>query len=281
MTDHDSFLEEIFKHPDDDAPRLVYADWLVEQGDPRGEFIHLQIQRESLEKGSRDIQKLRKRELAILREYETEWAGTVPSLVSRYSFLGGFVSYIRTTAPNFLKHRRAILSQAPVHFVEFIRGPRHLRAVSKCQDVSRLRSLKFPTCDFSEQMDFFDSPHLMNINTLSFHRCTFHGLDLLLESDSLPGLRQLIFDRQYDLTSHDFSLLARSPLLRQLDRLQIWVDYISRQSALQIAQAPSLKGRNVLLLKSPSLTVNDELEVQKLLADDPSSVSFETHLKRP
>lgn len=281
MIDHDSFLDEIFAHPDDDAPRLVYADWLVEQSDPRGEFIHLQIQRESLETGSREIQKLRKRELALLRENETEWAGTVPSLVSRYSFLGGFVSYIRTTAPKFLKHRRAILSQAPVHSVEFVRGARHIRAIGNCQDVSRLRSLKFRAFDFSEQMDFFDSPHLMNINTLSFHRCTFHGLDVLLESDSLPGLRQLIFDRQYDLTSHDFALLANSPLLKQLQRLEVWVDYISRESALQIARAPSLRGRNVLFLKSPSLTVNDELEMQQLLADDPTSVSFETHLKKP
>lgn len=33
------FLEAIRAAPDDDAPRLVYADWLSERGDPRGEFI--------------------------------------------------------------------------------------------------------------------------------------------------------------------------------------------------------------------------------------------------
>ena len=32
----------IFANPDDDAPRLVYADWLLERGDPRGEFIQIQ-----------------------------------------------------------------------------------------------------------------------------------------------------------------------------------------------------------------------------------------------
>ena len=38
-------LAEIYAAPDDDAPRLVYADWLQERGDPRGEFIALQLER--------------------------------------------------------------------------------------------------------------------------------------------------------------------------------------------------------------------------------------------
>jgi len=32
-------------NPSDDSARLVYADWLIERGDPRGEIIELQIQR--------------------------------------------------------------------------------------------------------------------------------------------------------------------------------------------------------------------------------------------
>jgi uncharacterized protein (TIGR02996 family) len=43
--DDSAFLKEIVEHPDDDAPRLVYADWLVEQERVEGEFINLQIQR--------------------------------------------------------------------------------------------------------------------------------------------------------------------------------------------------------------------------------------------
>jgi uncharacterized protein (TIGR02996 family) len=34
----------IREFPDNDAPRLVYADWLDEQGDPRGEFIRVQCE---------------------------------------------------------------------------------------------------------------------------------------------------------------------------------------------------------------------------------------------
>src|SRR5262249_38868583 len=37
----DPFLAAIRANPDDNAVRLVYADWLQERGDPRGEFLRL------------------------------------------------------------------------------------------------------------------------------------------------------------------------------------------------------------------------------------------------
>src|SRR5690242_18641709 len=43
MTDGDALLAAILANPDDDTPRLVYADWLQENGDQdRAEFIRLQ-----------------------------------------------------------------------------------------------------------------------------------------------------------------------------------------------------------------------------------------------
>lgn len=39
MTDREPFLRAVREAPDDDGPRLVYADWLSEQGDPWGELI--------------------------------------------------------------------------------------------------------------------------------------------------------------------------------------------------------------------------------------------------
>jgi uncharacterized protein (TIGR02996 family) len=45
MSDRDALLRAICENPDDDAPRLVYADWLDEHGDPRqAEFIRVQIE---------------------------------------------------------------------------------------------------------------------------------------------------------------------------------------------------------------------------------------------
>ncbi len=38
-----ALFAEVYARPDDDAPRLVLADHLLELGDPRGEFLALQL----------------------------------------------------------------------------------------------------------------------------------------------------------------------------------------------------------------------------------------------
>src|SRR4051812_3791491 len=46
MTHEEAFLQDIVENRDDDTPRRIFADWLLDQDDPvslaRGEFIHLQ-----------------------------------------------------------------------------------------------------------------------------------------------------------------------------------------------------------------------------------------------
>jgi uncharacterized protein (TIGR02996 family) len=66
---------------DDDAPRLVYADRLMERGDPRGEYIHLACTR-------RDAP----RETELLARHRDEWMRELPAWVDRRrcSFRRGF-----------------------------------------------------------------------------------------------------------------------------------------------------------------------------------------------
>ncbi len=44
MTEEKAFLAAILERPADDATKLIYADWLEEQGDPRAEFLRLMVQ---------------------------------------------------------------------------------------------------------------------------------------------------------------------------------------------------------------------------------------------
>jgi uncharacterized protein (TIGR02996 family) len=44
MSDEDGFLKAINLNPRDDTSRLVYADWLEERGDPRGEYLRLEVE---------------------------------------------------------------------------------------------------------------------------------------------------------------------------------------------------------------------------------------------
>ena len=44
MTDHDALVRAVCEFPDDDTPRLIYADFLEENGDAeRAAFIRAQI----------------------------------------------------------------------------------------------------------------------------------------------------------------------------------------------------------------------------------------------
>jgi uncharacterized protein (TIGR02996 family) len=42
MVDEQALIQTIHANPTDDVPRLVYADWLEERGDLRGEFLRIQ-----------------------------------------------------------------------------------------------------------------------------------------------------------------------------------------------------------------------------------------------
>src|SRR5688572_29181034 len=44
MDEGRGLLRAVLERPDDDARKLVYADWLEERGDPRAEYIRLMMQ---------------------------------------------------------------------------------------------------------------------------------------------------------------------------------------------------------------------------------------------
>src|SRR5262249_7676147 len=75
-----AFLADVAEHPDDDAPRLVYADWLEDNGDPdRAEFIRVQVElaRPRLRGGSKRRRELQKREKNLFDEHGTRWKEAV------------------------------------------------------------------------------------------------------------------------------------------------------------------------------------------------------------
>src|SRR5262245_8872872 len=74
----EAFLADVVENPQDDTPRLAFADWLEEQGDEasaaRAEFIRSQIDR-----ARRDPLvpcDLTPREEKLVRKYEKPWRRT-------------------------------------------------------------------------------------------------------------------------------------------------------------------------------------------------------------
>jgi uncharacterized protein (TIGR02996 family) len=65
----------LVENPDDLAAHAAYADYLQEQGDPRGEFIQVQLALEDEGKSTAERKKLQKREKELLKKHGREWLG--------------------------------------------------------------------------------------------------------------------------------------------------------------------------------------------------------------
>jgi uncharacterized protein (TIGR02996 family) len=83
-TDED-FLRTLLDHPADDTTRLVYADWLDEQGDPtaaaKATFLRLTVRLRPLGKKQRQKRKLLGRQLQELAAgLDTDWLAVVSRL---------------------------------------------------------------------------------------------------------------------------------------------------------------------------------------------------------
>jgi len=82
-----ALLAECLANPDDDAPRLVYADALLERADPRGELIQLQLRAEQAPPPEADV----KRAAAIQRKHEKAWLGDLTRITKLRVFRRGFL----------------------------------------------------------------------------------------------------------------------------------------------------------------------------------------------
>ena len=83
MPERDALLRTIRERPDDDGPRLVYADWLEEHGDPRGEFIRIQCQLAKLPPWDPRRRALEEREADLLAVHDYDWLGRPPRWMTR------------------------------------------------------------------------------------------------------------------------------------------------------------------------------------------------------
>jgi uncharacterized protein (TIGR02996 family) len=65
----------LVENPDDLATHMAYADHLVEQGDPRGEFIQVQLALEDDRRPEVERERLRQREEELFAAHRDEWLG--------------------------------------------------------------------------------------------------------------------------------------------------------------------------------------------------------------
>jgi uncharacterized protein (TIGR02996 family) len=102
MTHDDAFLRAIREDPEDDTPRLVYADWLEERGDPRGEFIRVQCRLARTAPGDKRAA-LQQHERRLLERHQDEWLGSLRPLLTGWTFRRGFLDAMTVPAAIYLR----------------------------------------------------------------------------------------------------------------------------------------------------------------------------------
>jgi uncharacterized protein (TIGR02996 family) len=162
VTHDDAFLADVLATPLDDAPRLIYADWLEDAGDPdRAEFVRVQCElaqtpavlRAGTAVTGRDggflgllehdlpnprHEDLRRRQRELVRANGLAWVKGLPGarhwsvegrgdcFDARCAFRRGFVESVTLPADAFLEHAAALFAAAPLLEVTLAdRSPLH------------------------------------------------------------------------------------------------------------------------------------------------------------
>jgi uncharacterized protein (TIGR02996 family) len=225
MGDDVAFLHAIIDNPDDDLPRLVYADWLDEHGDAaRAEFIRVQVELARLAWHDPPAERLRRRQRELLAEHQARWTWRLGEFVASFEFRRGFVESVSLDAGAFVRRGASLWDVAPVRGVRLTNAWEEIDKLAAAPHLGRVRSLLLSGnyLGTDEAVTLFGSPHLARLEELdlSTNHLRAAAMAALARCPQLVGLRVL------DLTGNDVgsggvAALAASPFLYGLEVLRL------------------------------------------------------------
>jgi uncharacterized protein (TIGR02996 family) len=219
------FLDDIVANIDDDTPRLVYADWLEENGqDERAEFIRLQVQRWRLPVWDAAQVRLRLREEELLKQHGEAWLAELPAIAGAKweGFRRGVVAEVSFASFEAMRQSaHACRAVAPVEAVT-VRWPRKREPKEAVQPIAELRELSLtgtPSSE-SELLRLADSPQLSTLRCLTAHGLWAEALGRLVASPHLATLKALRLPGN-NLGNAGILALIRTAALKALEELDL------------------------------------------------------------
>jgi uncharacterized protein (TIGR02996 family) len=232
VTQDDAFLADIAEHPDDDAPRLIYADWLMDQGDPlsaaRGEFIRLQVELARAGLPAAEQARHRARIQELLEQNWEAWVGPLRTAIGVENaepwMQGGYC------LDGLYKFRRGFVEEMNLPLAAFTAAGERLCRMTPLRHLKIRSQTHRP--DFAESIEAFAaSPWLARLSSLDLSPYYLNGFG-----------------------PEGMALLARSPFLRRLTTLNLYRNDIGNEGAAALAEAPWLAGLRWLNLTDNQLT---------------------------
>jgi uncharacterized protein (TIGR02996 family) len=212
------FLELILAAPDDDTPRLVFADWLDEHDGPdRAEFIRVQIERTRMPAWDARQVGLRLRERVLIEQHGEKWKAELPTIkgVTWDGFRRGFVGTATSNFAALAESAGACWGATPLEAVS-VRWPHYTSVISNIAPIKALRELSLTgtALTLNEVGLLADAPLLSTLRTFNARNCSLGG----------AGFRRLL----------------ASPHLGNLTALRVPLNAIGREGARALADAASL-----------------------------------------
>jgi uncharacterized protein (TIGR02996 family) len=288
MTSNEAFLQAILEDPDDDAPRLIYADWLEERSDPRSEFIRVQCQLARMGQGDPRCAALEFQEQQLLGAHWAEWLGPLQgTILYEPIFRRGFLEEVSLEPRTFLDLGEQLFRLHPLRRLSFL-GPdeeHHFAALAASPLLARLTALcirgindrgaevlaasphltRLTALDLSEgrlgpagTRALAFSPSLQQLNSLGLYANLIgpQGAEALAASPYLARLTSLDLDgresRYGDVVNNigdgGVQALAASPHLTRLEKLTLYLNQIGDAGARALAASPTLANLTELKL---------------------------------
>jgi uncharacterized protein (TIGR02996 family) len=211
--DMPSPLAQVIARPDDDGPRLVFADWLDDHADhPRADFIRVQLALARLPDRDRRRTPLADREHRLLARFGPAWTAPLAGLATAPVFRRGFVHAVNQPARQFLTRGDDLFALAPVRELHLLDLGGHHDAV-------------------------FDSPHLGRLAGLTVF-AQHQGEPLAAAVAGCPhlgGLRRLDLGRN-EIGCDGLQRLADSPHLAAVEELDLAVNHIDGRGVRYAAE---------------------------------------------
>jgi uncharacterized protein (TIGR02996 family) len=173
-------VADVIAAPDDDAPRLVYADWLQERGDPRGELIALQcelVRADAADEPPGRTRPLREQVRALIAAHHDAWLGPLFEIAAGYYELRrGFVEHLALMQRDV--DAAALHAAAPL-LRELVLAREYVDELPPCAAALRLEYVSIQARELPDLIRMLAAPALASVRRLDIaHCCEGHIADL-------------------------------------------------------------------------------------------------------